>query len=78
MLYPALLVCLGLLTCAVPGKAADVRYFAAWSYTENAPRGEISASRLAQGGTAHWALEFDAEDRVLGATYHGADGAVWM
>ncbi len=79
MLRSALLVCLGLLTCAgLPGKAADVRYFAVWSYTENAPREEIPASRIAEGGTAYWVLEFDAEGRVLGATYHGADGAMWV
>ena len=75
----------GLLPCVlvvglVPRDAmADSRrYFAVWSYTENAPSEEIAAERTSERKLGYWALDFDAEGDVLGGTYHGSDGAVWL
>jgi hypothetical protein len=58
--------------------ANSTRYFAVWSYTDNRPSEEIPQERLAERDLGYWALEFDDEGRVLGGTYHGAGGAVWL
>jgi hypothetical protein len=68
-----------LLTSAAPSqKAAPLRYFAVWSYTENAPREEIQADRLKGRELGYWALEFDEKGGVLAGTYHAADGMTWL
>jgi hypothetical protein len=58
--------------------ASSVRFFAVWSYVDNRPAEEIPAERLAGRELGYWALEFDDEGRVLGGTYHGAAGTVWL
>lgn len=54
------------------------RYFAVWSYAENAPTQEIPAGEIAGRELGYWELAFDAQGSVLGGTYHGASGAVWL
>ena len=79
MLRPALLLILGLgLSAELAAKPVHIRYFAVWSYTENAPRDEIAADRLSGHGLGYWALEFDEGGGVLGGSYNAADGTVWM
>lgn len=72
----AALVALILAADAAP--AESVRYFAVWSYTENAPREEIPADRVAERELGYWALELSDDGKLLGGTYHGADGASWL
>jgi hypothetical protein len=74
----ALLVAALLLFVGGSTSASEVRYFAVWSYADNRPAEEIPADRLEQRELGYWALEFDDEGRVLGGTYHGAGGAVWL
>ncbi len=79
MLFPGLVLYLPILTVlGVSAKPADVRYFAVWSYTENAPREEISAERLRERQMGYWSLEFDDEGGVVGATYHASDATIWL
>ncbi len=73
------MICVSSLLVAVPpAKAARLRYFAVWSYTENAPLEEISEGRLSDRKLGYWALEFDEKGEVLGGTYHAADGGAWI
>jgi len=58
--------------------AQDVRYFAVWSYAQNAPAEEIAASDRSSRVLGYWALEFDGKGGVLGGAYHGSDGAAWL
>lgn len=58
--------------------AEDVRYFAVWSYAQNAPAEEVAADDRSGRTLGYWALEFDVEGRVLGGVYHGADGTAWL
>jgi len=69
-----------LLVPLVGGSASAnaVRYFAVWSYSDNRPAEEIPPERLGERELGYWALEFDDAGRVLGGTYHGAGGAVWL
>jgi hypothetical protein len=76
---------LGLLPCVLvvglvarDAMADSRRYFAVWSYTENAPSEEIGAEGIAERKLGYWALDFSSEGEVLGGTYHGSDGAVWL
>ncbi len=57
--------------------AETVRYFAVWSYVENAPAEEIAPEALSKRKLGYWALEFDQKGRVLAGTYHIA-GAPWL
>ncbi len=66
------------LLVAGSASANALRYFAVWSYSENRPAEEIPAERLEERELGYWALEFDEAGRVLGGTYHGAGGAVWL
>ncbi len=79
---PALLLAaLSLALALFAGGAASanaIRYFTVWSYTDNRPSEEIPSERLAGRELGYWALEFDDAGRVLGGTYHGAGGAVWL
>ncbi len=59
-------------------RAGDRRYFGVWSYAENRPTDEIAADTLEQRQLGYWALEFDDAGGVLGGTYHGSSGAVWL
>jgi hypothetical protein len=69
----------GTLVLAAPSAFAQtVRYFAVWSYTENAPHEEISPDRLKDRRLGYWSLEFAADGSVLRGTYHGSSGAVWL
>jgi hypothetical protein len=75
----AFLVALLVFPCvSLDAKAARVRYFGVWSYAENAPREELSAEGVSAHRLGYWALEFDEEDRVIGGSYHAADGTVWL
>jgi hypothetical protein len=71
------LSCIALLVGGA-ASADTVRYFAVWSYVDNRPADELPADRLSERELGYWALEFDDEGRVLGGTYHGAGGAVWL
>jgi hypothetical protein len=59
-------------------KTEGLRYFAVWSYAENAPREEISAHQLGERQTGYWALEFDEKGWVVRGTYQAADGMTWL
>ncbi len=79
MTIPGLFLYLSLLTAVgLAGEPADVRYFAVWSYTENAPREEISEERLREHRLAYWSLRFDSGGEVMGAAYHAADQTIWL
>jgi hypothetical protein len=55
-----------------------VRYFAVWSYTQNAPSSEIPESELEGRTLGYWELRLDAEGHMDEAAYHGSDGQVWL
>ena len=55
-----------------------VRYFAVWSYAQNAPAEEVAADDRAGRTLGYWELEFDGEGQVLGGVYHGSDGTAWL
>lgn len=55
-----------------------MRYFATWSYAENAPREEIEESALEDRKLGYWALRFNPEGEVTEGTYHSAGGAPWL
>ena len=55
-----------------------VRYFAVWSYMENAPSQEIPAEQRAGRRLGYWALSFDDQGGVSEGSYHGADGTAWL
>ncbi len=79
MTIPGLFLYLSLLTTVgLAGEPADVRYFAVWSYTENAPREEIPEERLRERRVAYWSLQFDSGGEVIGAAYHAADETIWL
>ena len=67
-----------LLLLAPESIAQGTRYFAVWSYMENAPRDEIPAEQRSSRKLGYWALEMDAAGQVLGGTYHGSDGTAWL
>lgn len=69
---------LTLLLVGKPAVAGTVRYFAVWSYAQNAPAEEIQEHELPGRKLGYWALELDEEGRVLAGTYHGSSGAVWL
>ena len=58
--------------------AEAARYFAAWSYTLNAPLDEIPPDALAHRTLGYWRVQFDDEGGVVAASYHGATGAEWL
>ena len=58
--------------------AAEVRYFAVWSYLENELAGEIPAGGESGRRLGYWAVEFNGSEEVLGASYHGSDGRKWL
>ena len=66
------------LLASVSASAQTVRYFGVWSYTENAPLEEIEAARLSERRLGYWALEFLQDGSVEQATFHGANGTVWL
>ena len=63
---------------ASPVSAQDVRYFAVWSFLQNAPTQEVPADARSGRKLGYWALNFDEEGQVLGGAYHGADGTEWL
>ena len=71
------LVVLALLLPA-EGTAQNVRYFGVWSYTENAPSGEIDPSKLAGRTLGYWEVAFDASGGTVSGTYHGGGGQAWL
>ena len=71
-------VVLAALLFASAALAREVRYFAVWSYAENAPQEEIEAAALEARTLGYWELEFDAKGRVLSGTYHHGTGKIWF
>jgi hypothetical protein len=61
-----------------PAFAESVRYFAVWSYRQNAPSNEIPESELAGRELGYWELRLDDEGLVDEAAYHGSDGRIWL
>ena len=55
-----------------------VRYFAVWSYTQNAPSNELSASDLGARTLGYWELRLDDTGLLERASYHGSNGSVWL
>ena len=66
------------LLASVSASAETVRYFGVWSYAENAPLEEIEPARLSERKLGYWALEFLEDGSVEQATFHGANGTVWL
>ena len=58
--------------------AEPVRYFAIWSYVENAPEEEIEESALADRNLGYWELRFDPEGGVTEGIYHAGGGSPWL
>lgn len=67
-----------LLLFPLPASAESTRYFAAWSYTQNAPLDEIPQDVLAQRTLGYWKVQFDDDGGVVAASYHGAMGREWL
>jgi hypothetical protein len=57
---------------------ASVRYFAIWSYVENAPAEEIPESSLAGRSLGYWELHFDPEGGVVEGVYRNGGGSPWL
>jgi hypothetical protein len=76
--FPALSLVAAALVVGNTAVAEPVRYFAVWSYVENAPREEIDADALAGRDLGYWGLEFDGDGAVLSGTYYGSRGAPWL
>jgi hypothetical protein len=62
----------------VSADAESVRYFAVWSYTQNAPSDEIAESALEGRQLGYWKLTFDDDGRVDEAAYHSSEGTLWL
>ncbi len=62
----------------VDSLAAQVRYFAVWSYVENAPGEELDESALARRTLGYWELHFGSEGEVVKGVYRNADGRPWL
>lgn len=60
------------------GSAESVRYFGVWSYTENAPSGELDPARLADRTLGYWEVAFDPAGATLSGTYRAAGGQPWL
>ncbi len=55
-----------------------MRYFAVWSYTQNAPSNELSASDLEARTLGYWELRLGDTGLLERASYHGSNGSVWL
>ncbi len=64
----------------VPAAAAEqnLRHFASWRYTQNAPKGELNDEDLEGRKLGYWDLEFDADGKVVRGTHRGPDGTRWL
>lgn len=78
LIRPAVALLLLALLLPAEGTAQNVRYFGVWSYTENAPSGEIDPGKLAQRTLGYWEVEFDAAGATVSGTYHGVGGQPWL
>ena len=63
---------------AYASSAEPVRYFAIWSYAENAPQEEIEESALADRNLGYWELRFGPEGGVTEGIYHSGGGGPWL
>jgi hypothetical protein len=78
LIRPAVALLLLALLLPAEGTAQSVRYFGVWSYTENAPSGEIDPAQLAKRTLGYWEIEFDAAGKTVSGTYHAAAGEAWL
>ena len=62
----------------VDSLAALVRYFAGWSYLENAPGAELDESALVGRTLGYWELHFGSEGDVVEGVYRNAGGSPWL
>ncbi len=72
---------LAVLLAALPAHAAareTVRYFAIWSYVENAPLEEIQESALPGRKLGYWELHFGPEGEVVEGIYRNGGGSPWL
>ena len=67
-----------LLAIGAHAAADGVRYFAVWSYADNAPREEIEASALDSRKLGWWELHFGPEGEVIEGIYHSSAGVPWL
>ncbi len=67
-----------LLLLPLRASAETTSYFAAWSYTLNAPLDEIPKDALGHRSLGYWKVQFDDEGGVVAASYHVATGAEWL
>jgi hypothetical protein len=58
--------------------AETTRYFAVWSYTQNAPLDEIRHDDLGQRKLGYWKVRFGDDGGVVAASYHSATGVEWL
>jgi len=78
---PLVVVALALAVVAGAGRPAfaePLRYFAIWSYTENAPSEEIRADQLRDRKLGYWAMAFDDAGEVVGGTFYFSAGTPWF
>lgn len=77
---PVLLaVAVASLVFPTPARALEsVRYFAIWSYTENAPREELEESALPQRQLGYWELHFGQHGGVVEGVYRNGGGSPWL
>jgi len=75
-----LLLILATLAAVLPvdSLAAEVRYFAVWSYVENAPGEELEESALVGRTLGYWELHFGPKGEVVEGVYRNAGGSPWL
>lgn len=74
----ALLLAVAASVLPVESTNGQVRYFAVWSYTENAPSEELDPSALSERGLGYWLLRFGPEGGVVEGVYHSGTGDPWL
>ena len=63
---------------AAASEGETSRYFAVWSYAENAPDEPLGAETVASRTLGYWEVVFDAEGKTRRGIYHGERGLPWL